>query len=247
MDFKEIKEYKELFKAVKEQIYKSQYEALKAVNKELIQLYWFIGQSIVERQHAHGWGNSIVENLSEDLQKEFPGIHGFSSRNLWRMRNFYEQYKDNLKLPPLVAEIGWSHNMVILEKCKDDLEREFYIKMIRKHGWTKTILTHQVESGAYELYMVNQTNFDQAIEEKHRQMQFYLSVLDDKMKLPDENPSIGIIVCKSKSRTVVEYALKSTNKPMGVAEYSLSKTLPRELKGILPSPEDLVRSLEGFE
>ncbi|MDH5379446.1 MAG: DUF1016 domain-containing protein, partial [Cyclobacteriaceae bacterium] len=106
---------------------------------------------------------------------------------------------------------------------------------------------HQVESGAYERYMVNQTNFDQAIEEKHRQMQFYLSVLDDKMKLPDENPSIGIIVCKSKSRTVVEYALKSTNKPMGVTEYSLSKTLPRELKGILPSPEDLVRSLEGFE
>ncbi|MDH5400743.1 MAG: DUF1016 N-terminal domain-containing protein, partial [Cyclobacteriaceae bacterium] len=168
MQVNELKEYKELFKAVKERVYQSQYEALKAVNKELINVYWFIGQSIVERQQAHGWGKSIVENLAEDLQKEFPGVKGFSSSNLWRMKNFYEQYHGSEKLAPLVREIGWSHNIIILEKCKDDLEREFYIKMTRKYGWTKAILVHQVESGAYERRMVNQTNFDQVIEEKYR-------------------------------------------------------------------------------
>lgn len=256
MQVNELKEYKELFKAVKERVYQSQYEALKAVNKELINVYWFIGQSIVERQQAHGWGKSIVENLAEDLQKEFPGVKGFSSSNLWRMKNFYEQYHGSEKLAPLVREIGWSHNIIILEKCKDDLEREFYIKMTRKYGWTKAILVHQVESGAYERRMVNQTNFDQVIEEKYRH-QARLAVKDsynfgflemaEDYKERDENPSIGIIVCRSKSRTVVEYALRSTNKPMGVADYSLSKTLPRELKGILPSPEELARGLEGLE
>jgi len=82
-----------------------------------------IGKSIIKKQDQLGWGKSAVENLARDLQKQFPGIQGFSSRNLWRMRNFYMEYKDNTKLPPLVAEIGWSHNIIIMEKCKDYLER----------------------------------------------------------------------------------------------------------------------------
>jgi predicted nuclease of restriction endonuclease-like (RecB) superfamily len=73
-----------------------------------------------------------VETLSKDLQNEFVGVQGYAVRNLWYMRNFYEQYKDNTKLQPLVAEISWSHNLVIMEKCKDDLEREFYIPCSRK-------------------------------------------------------------------------------------------------------------------
>jgi predicted nuclease of restriction endonuclease-like (RecB) superfamily len=90
------------------------YEALKAVNKELIALYWDIGSLIVKRQAEHGWGKSIVESIARDLQLEFPGIKGFSAQNLWRMRQFYVAYKTNIKLSPMVREIGWSHNVIIL-------------------------------------------------------------------------------------------------------------------------------------
>ena len=86
-------EYKTFLKEIKERIYKAQYDALKAVNKELINLYWDIGRSIVAKQDALGWGKAIVETLAKDLQKEFPGIQGFSSANLWRMRNFYLSYR----------------------------------------------------------------------------------------------------------------------------------------------------------
>lgn len=84
---------------------------------------------IVERQKGKTWGKSVVEQLAKDLQIEFPGMQGFSSRNIWRMRSFHLIYEVNPKLPPLVAEIGWTHNYIILEKCKDNLEREFYIRM----------------------------------------------------------------------------------------------------------------------
>lgn len=79
----------------------------------------------------------------------FPGISGFSARNIWRMRDFYLAYHSKEKLTPLVAEISWTHNIVILEKCKNDLEREFYMRMTRKFGWTKNVLIHQIENRTY--------------------------------------------------------------------------------------------------
>ncbi len=94
--------YGELLIAVKQRIRAAQYEALKAVNKELITLYWDIGRLIVTRQQGETWGKSVVKNLSVDLQAEFPGIQGFSTANLWRMKLFYETYVDNAKLAPLV-------------------------------------------------------------------------------------------------------------------------------------------------
>jgi len=106
----------------------AQYAVFKAVNTELITLYWDIGRMIVEWQKKHSWGKAIVENLAEDLQLEFPGTLGLSKASLWRMKLFYEEYANNVKLAPLVREIGWSHNLCTMEKCKDDLEREFYIR-----------------------------------------------------------------------------------------------------------------------
>jgi predicted nuclease of restriction endonuclease-like (RecB) superfamily len=87
-------------------------------------LYWKIGETILERQQMFGWGKSIVEILANELQKEFVDIQGFSARNLSRMRTLVDQYKQsNLILPPLVAEIPWTHNIIIIEKCKDEHER----------------------------------------------------------------------------------------------------------------------------
>jgi predicted nuclease of restriction endonuclease-like (RecB) superfamily len=332
-------EYKNLLLEVKQRIRSAQYEALKAVNKELIALYWDIGKTILTRQQGASWGKSVVEQLAKDLQSEFPGIGGFSAANLWRMRLFYESYSHNEKLAPLVREIGWTHNLVILEKCKDDLEREFYIRMTRKFGWTKNVLIHQIENQTYEKTLLNQTNFQETVTEEirnqaklavkdeytfdfleladehserqlerailtkvepflqemggmfafvgsqfrlevgnqeyfidlllyHRylkclvaielktgdflpeyvgKMQFYLAALDDLVRLPDENLAIGIILCKSKNKTIVEYALRESNKAIGVATYQIVSTVPQELKNQLPAPEQVAKLLEGVE
>ena len=171
-------EYKTFLKEIKERIYKAQYDALKSVNRELINLYLDIGKSIVAKQENLGWGKAIVETLAKDLQKEFSGIQGFSSANLWRMRNFYLAYQKNEKLAPLVREISWTKNIIILERCKNNIRREFYIKATKKFGWTKDVLINQLEAGAFERYMANQTNLDKAVPEKYRH-QAKLAVKDE--------------------------------------------------------------------
>ena len=120
-------DYTPLLIEVKERIRNAQYQALKAVNKELVGLYWDIGQLIADRQSDNSWGKSIVQQLAEDLQDEFPGVSGFSRRNLFYMREFYLAYHTLPKVQPLAAQIGWTHNIIIMQRCKDQLEREVYI------------------------------------------------------------------------------------------------------------------------
>lgn len=332
-------DYAELLASVKNRVQLAQYTALKAVNTELVGLYWDIGRMIVERQDVEGWGKAVVENLAADLRAEFPGIGGFSASNLWRMKGFFETYQGAEKLAPMVRQIGWSHNIVIMEQCSDPLEREFYIRMTSKFGWSKNVLVHQIENQSYEKSLLGQTNFDQALTpelraqaklavkdeytfdflelgEEHSErelerallariedflramggmfafmgsqyrlevdgkeffidlllfhrrlrclvaielkvgeflpefvgkMQFYLAALDRQVRQEDENPTIGIILCKEKSRTIVEYALYDARKPIGVATYEITKTLPKALKDQLPSPKEIAALLEGIE
>jgi len=145
---------------------KAQAFAFQAVNKELISLYWDIGKSIVLKQKKNKWGSNVVSLLSIELQKDFAGIKGFSERNLWRMRNFYLTYKDHPKLTQLVAEIGWSHNNLILESCKDMLEREYYILMTKKFGWSRDILSNNIRNKSYQSFLTNQTNFENTLPSK---------------------------------------------------------------------------------
>jgi predicted nuclease of restriction endonuclease-like (RecB) superfamily len=273
------------------------------------------------------------------LRREFPGVAGFSMQNLWYMRQFYLEYSGHEKLQPLVGEIAWAHNLVIMSKCKDSLEREFYIRMTRKFGWSKNVLIHQIDNQSYEKSLLGQTNFDQVLTpelraqaklavkdeytfdflelgEEHSEreleraliariedflramggmfafmgsqyrlevdgkeffidlllfhrrlrclvaielkvgefqpefvgkMQFYLTALDRQVRQDDENSSIGIILCKEKRRTIVEYALHDARKPIGVATYEITKTLPKELRGQLPQPEEIAALLEGID
>lgn len=171
-------DYPGLLTEIKERIRSAQYEALKAVNKELVGLYWDIGRMIVERQDVEGWGKAVVEQLAGDLRTEFPGVGGFSASNLWRMKAFFEAYTGLEKLAPLVREIGWSHNLAILERCKDPLEREFYLRMTRKFGWSKNVLIHQIDNQSYEKSLLGQTNFDQALTPELR-AQAKLAVKDE--------------------------------------------------------------------
>jgi predicted nuclease of restriction endonuclease-like (RecB) superfamily len=322
---------------IKERVRRAQYDALKKVNIELINLYWELGKAISEKQTI-GWGKAIVPTLAKELQKEFPKMTGLSTTNLWYMVQFYNVYSQDVNLQPLVGEISWSKHLVILSKCKNVQEREFYTLATKKFGWTKDVLIHQVENKTFEKYLLNQTNFDAVlsdsvkkqavlavkdnftfdfidlndehseseleqalinnirqfllemgpdftfvgsqyrlyVEDKvykidlllyHRRLQslvavdlkigefepehkgkmeFYLSVLNDTIKLPHENPAIGIIICKSKNRTVVEYALKTAMLPIGVATYNLTNTLPEEYQSLLPSTELIIQNLLAF-
>ena len=171
-------EYHDFLVEVKRIVREAQYTALKNVNTALISAYWEIGKKIVERQEKYEWGKSVVVGLSQELQKEFPGVNGFSTANLWRMKNFYLQYGSREKLAPLVREISWVKNIVIMEKCKEELEKEFYIKMTKKFGWTKNVLINQIENKAYEKYLLNQTNFDKALPTKYKE-QAKLAVKDE--------------------------------------------------------------------
>lgn len=139
-------EYLDFRNEITSRIRSAQYEALKAVNKEMIALYWEIGRRITEQQAALGWGKSVVENLSRDIQKEFPGIKGFSVSNMWDMARFYAEYRSNEILQPLVGEISWSKHIVILTKCKETRQRQFYILSTKKYGWTKDVLINKIEA-----------------------------------------------------------------------------------------------------
>lgn len=317
----------------------AQARAIRAVNFELVAVYRDIGQIIHEKQSRAEWGASVVERLAKDLKNQFPAIKGFSSRNLWRMKDFYLSYCEKEKLTALLAEISWTHHVYILEKCKDPLEREFYIRMSKRNGWSYRTLLNQIEGKAFERMMTSQENFETNLPAKvsqeaklsvkdeyafdflelgdeysereleravgrnieaflrevgnaytfvgsqyrlevggqeffidillyHRKlkslvaielkrgsfipehigkMQFYLAVLNDTVRLPDENPSIGIILCREKNRMIVEYALKDSNKPINVASYKIVQQLPQELKDQLPTPEQIEKLLEHIE
>ena len=171
-------DYAALLAEVKERVRSAQLSALKAVNKELVTLCWDIGRLIVNRQADADHGTAIAEQLAADLRRELPGVSGYSRRNIFYMREFYLAYHDLPKVQPLVAQIGWSHNLAILQRCKNPQEREFYIRMTRKFGWSKNVLIHQIENQSYEKTLLGQTNFDKALTPKHR-AQAKLAVKDE--------------------------------------------------------------------
>jgi len=334
-DLSSTVDYADFLIAVKSRIRQAQYQALRAANQQLLALYWDLGESIHRKQEALGWGRSVVENLARDLQAEFPGRNGFSARNLWNMRNFYSEYSECSKLQPLVAEISWAKNLLIMERCKDLLEREFYLRATARFGWTKAVLQHQIDNKSYEKYLLNQTSFDatlpaevqaQAVlavkdhytfdfldlaeehserelerslvknirrflsemggaftfvgnqhrlevggreyfidlllfhrrlrclvaielkigsfEPEHKgKMEFYLEALDEQERIEGENPPIGIIICRDKNKTVVEYALRTAGRPIGVATYAVVPQLPEAYRDQLPSPEAIAERL----
>jgi len=332
-------DYPKFLTEIKDRIRRGQYQALRAANKELLSLYWDIGESIHQKQEALGWGKAVVQTLADDLQMEFPGRTGFSARNLWLMSQFYTEYRERPILQPLVAEISWTKNVVIMSRCKDLLEREFYLRATARFGWTKAVLQHQIDNRSYEKYLLNQTNFDQtlppeikaqavlavkdhytfdflgladehsereletaliknvrhflaemgglftfigtqhrlevggqeyfvdlllfhrrlrclvalelkvrAFQPEHKgKMEFYLEALDAQERLEGENAPIGIIICREKNKTVVEYALRTASRPIGVATYTIVPELPAAYRDDLPSPEQIAERLKLWD
>ena len=328
--------YDEFLRDLKERIRRAQVQAVLAVNRELVLLYWQIGRDILTRQQQQGWGAKVIDRLAADLRDSFPEMKGFSPRNLKYMRAFTKDYPDEQFVQQVVAQIPWGHNVRILDAVKDLAEREWYIRQTIQHGWSRDVLVHQISSGLYHRQGKAITNFDRiplpqselaqellkdpytfdflslgedALErdleralidhirefllelgvgfafvgsqyhiEVGRQdfyidllfyhlrlrcfvvidlkmsdfqpefsgkMNFYLSAVDDLVRHPDDQPSIGIILCKSKNQVIAEYALRDMNKPIGVSAYQLQDALPPQMKGSLPTIEELEDVLDA--
>lgn len=122
----------------------------RAVNRELINMYWDIGAYVSSRIAESGWGKSVVKDFSDFIQRHYVGIKGFSPQNIWRMKQFFETYNGNEKLSPLVREISWTNNVLIMTAAKTDEEREFYLVLSSKYKYSKRELERQIDSGLYE-------------------------------------------------------------------------------------------------
>lgn len=335
--------YLNLLNEARKKVTSTRIQVARAASRSQFELYWWFGEHIVEAQNKYGWGKSIIEQLAKDLRQAFPETtHGFSTRNLWYMRNIYIEYKGLPILQRLVAEIPWGQNLVILHKVKDSVAREYYLTMTAQEHWTKPTLTMQINSNAHERHLLaaKQHNFAEVLPQhlaeqasntmkdiymldtlgltppvleaeienrmvariktvmlelgysfsfmgnqykinaKGREyfidllfynrklqclvaleikkggfkpeyagkMNFYLNLLDDFVREPHENPSIGIILCSERDRFEVEYALRGVKNPVGVSEFRLSKSLPKELFDKLPNPKELEDELmRGME
>ena len=289
----------------------SRSNAIRAVNAELINLYWNIGKYISNKLIQSEWGDGVVTELAKYIQQSEPEIKGFSDKNIWRMKQFYETYKDFPKLVPVVREISWTHNMLIFSRCKTIEEKEFYLKLVQEENYSKRELDRQISASYFERNMLENSKLSTMLRESkkdtealfkdsyvfeflnlsepyterelqhglvrqmknfilelgkdfvfigeeykllvgnsdffldllfyHRgleclvafelktdkfkpehlgQLNFYLEALDRDVKKDNENPSIGVLLCKDKDNEVVEYALSRSLSPTMIAEYT---------------------------
>jgi predicted nuclease of restriction endonuclease-like (RecB) superfamily len=293
-------DYPLLLEDIKSRIRAAQTRAFLSVNRELILLYWEIGQQILESQRREGWGAKVIDRLATDLRSAFPEMAGFSRRNLQCMRSLAEEFPDAQIVQQLVAQIPWGHILQIQQKVKDLTAREFYVRQTIVHGWSRAVLVHQIESRLHRRQGQALNNFDRVLPapqsdlaretlkdpyifdypipadggrpdffldllfyhlrlrcyvvvelkvgefqpEHAGKMSFYLSAVDNLLRHSDDQPTIGLILCKTKSRMVAEYTLQGQQKPIGVASY---RTLPARLRDTLPSPKQLEAGLVGLE
>jgi predicted nuclease of restriction endonuclease-like (RecB) superfamily len=382
------KTYQAFFAEVKARIQEVQLKAILAANAQMLLLYWQMGNYILQHQKAKGWGAKIIDQLSADLQKEFPALKGFSRRNLLYMKQFAEAYplpvleqfirveeqlkslepisqqavaklltiednvpetqpssvmksSDDVFLQSVVARVSWSHHLVIKNKVANTGQRLWYMLYALEHGVSRNVLALQIESGLFERQIkakkINnfertlppaQTDFanylfkdpyifdfvqakeradERNIEEqlathitkfllelgqgfafvgrqvhfeigetdfyvdllfyhirlhayvvvelKARpfepgdagQLNFYVNVVNDKVKGEQDKDTIGLLLCKGKNEVLVEYALKGYHQPLGVSDYQISKAIPEELKSSLPDITDLENELSNKE
>ena len=143
------------FEEVVKIIENSRRNAFKAVNQELINMYWEIGKFVSDKVSKNEWGKSVVKELSEFIQHQNKGIKGFSPQNIWRMKQFYDIYNGKEKLSPLVREITWSNNLLIMAGTKTDEAREFYLKLCIKNNFSKRELDRQIDSMLFERTMIS--------------------------------------------------------------------------------------------
>jgi predicted nuclease of restriction endonuclease-like (RecB) superfamily len=148
-------------------IKQSREQAIRLVNKTLIDLYWNIGQHVHTKIESAEWGDSVVEELARYIQETEPNLKGFSDKNLWRMKQFYESYKNEPKLSPLVREISWTNNLIILSRTKTTEEKAFYLNLCKKESYSKRELERQISAGLFERTMLSNAKLSPVLRELH--------------------------------------------------------------------------------
>ena len=156
-------EYGALLNDLKGRIRSAQTRAALAVNRELVLLYWHIGQRILAQQAQEGWGAKVIDQLARDLKAEFPELKGFSPRNLKYMRAFAAAWTDSEFVQQLAAQLPWFHNVALLDKLKDPAQREWYARAAIQHGWSRNVLIHQMDTRLIDRQGQATTNFDRSL------------------------------------------------------------------------------------
>jgi len=188
-------------------IKKSKFNALKSANTELINLYWDIGKFLSIKIKNSEWGTSVVNELSVFISKEDPGLKGFSDKNLWRMKQFYETYEFSLNLSTLLREISWSHNLAIFSRCKSHIEREFYLRLCKEENYSFRELDRQISSSLFERTML----------------------ASSKNHLTNSTPKQKEIINKFKDRYIFEFLNLSPQH----TENDLQKALVKQMKNFI--------------
>ncbi|XZE53974.1 PDDEXK nuclease domain-containing protein [Planctomycetaceae bacterium SH139] len=344
-------EYRDWLATIKSRVQSSQIKAAIAVNSAMLELYWFLGEQIIERQETAKWGDGFLKQMAKDLSAEFPEIKGFSHRNLKYMRQWVRFWTASIEIgqqvvaqlppeaPQLVAQIPWGHNLRILDKLSTPADALFYVQRTIENNWSRAVLTHQIESGLHlregraidnfdatlpkpesdlarqllrdpynfdfltltqrhnerELedglidhltkfllklgagfafvgrqYKINVDGDDYSIDllfyhlrlhcyividlkvvkfkpEFAGKLNFYISAIDTQVRTDVDGPTLGILICKSKSDIKVEYSLRDLTKPIGVSEYQITENLPDELKSSLPTIEQIEAELGNLD
>jgi len=213
------------FDEIVELIRAARQQAIRAVNTELIELYWRIGAYLHRKIESDGWAKGTVVQLAAYIAQREPGLRGFSPQNLWRMRQFFVAYRDDPKLSPLARVLPWTHNLIVLGQSKRPEEREFYLRMAIQERWSKRELERQFRLAAFERAVLHPPKLSPTMTqdgfepEYLGKLGFYLEALDRDVRKPHENPAIGLLLCASKDSEVVEYALSRTLSPAVIAEY----------------------------
>ena len=167
-------------------IAESRQNALKKVNEELIKMYWKVGEFLSKETEHASYGDAYIDEISREIQETFPGIKGFNRRGLYRMKKFYETYKDNDIVTPLVTQISWTNHLLIMSGCKTDEEREFYIRLCIKENYSKRQLERQLDSGYYERYMLSKETLLPESVKKLGENPFLDSYVMEFLDLPNE-------------------------------------------------------------
>jgi len=265
--------YADWLAELKIRIHAAQQRATLAVNRELVLLYWQIGRDILARQAEQGWGSKVVERLAEDLRAAFPEMKGFSPRNLKYMRAFAEAWPDAEIVQGVLAQLPWYHQLALLDKLPDAESRRWYAAKAMEHNWSRNVLVMQIETRLRERSGTAVTNFAQCLPQsqsdlareslkdpyrfdflgltdaaQEREIETALvRHVDRQIKSEHDNPTIGLLLCKSQNKVVAEYALGDKTQPMGIAEYKLIESLPAELQTSLPSIEQIEAELQGLD
>jgi len=153
------------FSMILRQIQQARQQAYQQTNKTLVGLYWDVGAYVSEQVKQSGWGKGVVADLARFIETQEPNIKGFTARNIWRMKQFYETYKDNQKLSPLVTELTWSNNLIILSSTKYEEERAFYLHMAIKERYSKRELERQISSGLFERVVMGDKNMSETLKQ----------------------------------------------------------------------------------